>query len=320
VELLITGGYPRDNHARCKEGFRYAEAFVSVLDWEKEEFVRELRYKSPLEYSSESLTQQFKTGTVIGDELIVPSNIEILFIDIDTFKINRVITKPSFTDLHHVTVHDDNLYVANTGVESVQILDFEGDILNEYPQVEDATWKQFGESPDLRLVASTKPHFVHLNFVFFLDGEPWITRFQKRDAVSLFDHGKRIDLAISEGRPHDGHIVGDFIYFTLTDGHIVVVNKNTLKREDVIDLNEICNNKLQLGWCRGIEIVGDQAYVGFSRLRRSKIVEYGAWIIQGKQKQPARIAQYDMTKKELVKEVELGDKGGAIFTVRHIND
>ena len=320
MKLLLTGGYPRKDHASSKEGFRYEEAFVNVLDWDKGEFEREFRYKSPPEYSDPCLTQQFKSGTLIGRKLIVPSNIEILFIDIDTFEVSRTITMPSFTDLHHVACRDNKLYVANTGAETVHILDMEGNVLNEYPQVDNPTWKQYGESPDLRLIASTKPHFIHLNFIFFLEGQPWITRFQNRDAVSLFDKSKKIDLNISEGRPHDGHIVGDYIYFTLTDGHIIIVNKNTLEREEIINLNNISNNKLQLGWCRGIEIIDDQAYVGFSRLRRSKIVEYGSWIIQGRQKQSACITQYDLVKKELIKKVELGEKGGAIFTVRHISE
>ena len=34
---------------------------------------------------------------------------------------------------------------------------------------------------------STKPHLAHPNHVFHIGDEPWATRFQQKDAVSLLD-------------------------------------------------------------------------------------------------------------------------------------
>ena len=56
--------------------------------------------------------------------------------------------------------------------------------------------------------------------MFLLGDEPWVTRFELRDAISLHDHARRIDIGgerIHDGVPHDGAI-----YFTSVDGKIVL--------------------------------------------------------------------------------------------------
>ena len=66
---------------------------------------------------------------------------------------------------------------------------------------------------------TTKPHQAHPNHVFQLDGQPWVTRFNQRDAVCL-ETGER--MPIDAQRPHDGTPHNGGVYFTTIDGHIVV--------------------------------------------------------------------------------------------------
>ncbi len=313
----ISGAYPKKGVLKPKAGFRYDEAYVKILDWETGKIVNELHYKSPIEHRDIQASQMFKAGTILDGTLILPSSTEILFIELKSLKILKTISIPSFADLHHVTVKGQVIYVANTGAECVQLMDFDGNIIGEYHQASNPTWKKFKYGTDLRFIGSTKPHEIHLNHVFFINDEPWFTRFKQRDAIALHDPHKRIELGYSEGKPHDGLVLDDYVYFTLTDGYIVIVNKHTLKTEEVIDLNGISDKRLQLGWCRGIEVIENDAFVGFSSIRKSKFVEYGKWIVQGK-KLPARVAQYDLKDKELKKEVEINHKGAAIFMVKKI--
>ena len=182
------------------------------------------------------------------------------------------------------------------------------------------TWKRLPSNTDLRFAGSTKPHEVHVNYVFFIGNEMWCTRFQQKDAISLTNPQRSIDLSVSEGKPHDGLVSGDFIFFTITDGYIVVVNKNTLKKEGVFNLNEISGKENQLGWCRGLCVSNGLIYVGFSCLRPSKFKEYGSWIIKGRRKLPARIASYCLTSKKLLQERLIGERGAAIFTVRNVGE
>lgn len=318
MKLLISGGFPKIDHAKQKEGFRYEEAYWTILDWENGSYEKEVRFKSSTEYYPVEFTQQFKAGHQYGEIFVVPSNCEILIYDLKNEAIKTCITHPSFTDLHHVVIRNDCLYVVNTGIEAIQIFNMQGKLIDEYALVDNPTWKSLENNSDMRLIASTKPHYIHPNYVFFINGEPWVTRFQNKDAVSLFNSSEKINLNYSNGRPHDGHIVGEFIYFTLTDGYVVVINKENKKLEELINLNEIHYKNKILGWCRGVEILGEYAYVGFSGMRRSKFVEYAAWAVRGKERLPARVSQYNIHKKELSKEVLLGNKGGAIFTVKEL--
>jgi hypothetical protein len=316
MKFLVSGANPKKNYFKEKEGFKYKEAFLILLDWERKKNQKVILYKSPEIHREKSATHMFKTGTLLGTTLIVPTCTEILFIDIKNFLIQKTISLPSFNDLHHVNILKDYLYIANTGAECIQVVNFEGRLLNEYPMAKNPTWKSFKEGTDLRFVGPTKPHETHINHVFFINEVPWVTRFQQRDAIALHDPSKKINLSFGNGKPHDGLVKGDFIYFTLTDGHIVIINKKTLKDEDIINLNSISENNLQLGWCRGIEVIDNNAFVGFSRIRKSKFRDYGSWILHGKKKLPARISQYDIIGKKLINEVKIQSKGAAIFTIR----
>src|SRR5205807_8484581 len=113
------------------------------------------------------------------------------------------------------------------------------------------------------------------------EDEIWVTRFEQRDAISLTQPGRRIDIAIQ--RPHDGYLLGDSIYFTTVDGHIVQANRRTLKVENSYDLTKMSRPADQmLGWCRGLLPVDKRfLWVGFSRVRPTKFRENLAWVKRG---------------------------------------
>ena len=73
---------------------------------------------------------------------------------------------------------------------------------------------------------STKPHLAHPNHVFHIGDEPWATRFQQKDAVSLLDPTRRIDIGLE--RIHDGIVYGDRVLFTTVDAKVVIADTRTL--------------------------------------------------------------------------------------------
>ena len=83
-------------------------------------------------------------------------------------------------------------------------------------------WDRFSPDVDYRKVPTTKPHRAHPNFIFFLDGKPWVTRFNQRDAVPVDGVNGRppFDIGREEG-VHDGHIVGGGLFFTTVGGCVV---------------------------------------------------------------------------------------------------
>jgi hypothetical protein len=176
---------------------------------------------------------------------------------------------------------------------------------------------------DYRKVATTKPHVSHPNFVFFLDGEPWVTRFQQRDAVSLDGNSRgRIYHLGTEG-VHDGHVAGKYIYFTTVNGRILRFGLASGAKE-IFDLNCMrgSDGDRPLGWCRGILPLGNDAWVGFSRIRYTALRQNLDWIRRGfrdadrRPPAPTRIARFDLAEGELIEEIDLEEAGmNTIFSV-----
>ena len=152
---------------------------------------------------------------------------EVLICDFPSFAIRKIISLPFFNDLHHVAVAlDGRLFVAVTGLDAVAELAPDGTLLRLQSVADGSVWDRFSKTVDYRKVATTKPHLSHPNFVFFLDGEPWVTRFQQCDAVPLYRTGnsrtssclewKVLTTAVSH-RPHLFHC-GEQICFSVRFG------------------------------------------------------------------------------------------------------
>jgi hypothetical protein len=176
---------------------------------------------------------------------------------------------------------------------------------------------------DYRKIPTTKPHHAHPNYIFFLDGEPWVTRFEQRDAVPLDDdtNGRR-SLKL-EGEPvHDGVTSGKHIYFTAVNGVLMRFDLET-KTKTVFDLNHFSRQKRALGWCRGILPREDgTAWVGFSRIRYTALRQNIDWIRHGFRdidRQPpatTRVARYDLAESVLKDEIELETAGvNTVFSI-----
>ena len=42
MKLIVSGAYPKNYSKKYKEGFRYGEAYINLLDWESLPNMREL--------------------------------------------------------------------------------------------------------------------------------------------------------------------------------------------------------------------------------------------------------------------------------------
>ena len=224
--------------------------------------------------------------------------------------------------MHHVLPWEDRLLVASSGLDMVIAFDAGLRAVEFLPVLDEPAWSRFSPLVDYRRVQTTKPHRSHPNFLFTLDGEPWVTRAHQMDAVCLRDHSKRIDIGVA--LVHDGIVVGDYVFFTAVTGHIAIAHARTYKVECVIDLAEISGTDIPLGWSRGLLVEGNHAWVGFSRLRPTKLYENLRWwkrqlTARGDEPTavlPTRIARYDLARRELLDEIELEGVGlGAVFSI-----
>jgi hypothetical protein len=320
--LWVVGGEQRVQFSQPKEWAQYRKALVvQVVDGRPE---RVLEYESPPEHRpDETPSLVFKAATFAGDTAWLCTQTEVLVCDLPGFRIRRVISLPCFNDLHHVApAPDGRLFVAVTGLDAVAELSPEGELLRLVSVLGGSPWDRFSPEVDYRKVPTTKPHRSHPNFVFFLDGRPWVTRFNQRDAVPLdgADGRPPFDVGSEEGI-HDGHVAGDEIFFTTVSGCVVRFDLAT-GRKATFDLN-VPDEERPLGWCRGLLPAGDgQAWIGFSRIRYTTLRRNLSWIRHGfretehHRERPTRISLYDLEHGALRREIDLeGVDMGAVFSI-----
>jgi hypothetical protein len=323
--IWVVGGEQHVEFRDRPEWHRFATALVLRVEGGRPE--RVLEYRSPRAHCpDQSPSHTFKAATLTGDTAYLCTQTEVLLCDFPSFRLRRVISHPCFNDLHHVTpAPDGTLYVAVTGLDAVAQLSSDGEILRLLGSLGQDPWERFSRDVDYRKVPTTKPHRSHPNYIFFLDGRPWITRFEQCDAISLDalengENGER--LAIGTVGVHDGHLCGDRTYFTTVDGHVVRFDRQD-RQAECFDLRPLTRaDGGPIGWCRGLLPLGSRAWVGFSRIRYTTLRRNLSWLRHGFRpgafhgQPPTRIALYDLETPALLAEVDLeAARMGAVFSI-----
>jgi hypothetical protein len=319
--FYVSGGRLRSTIFRKLEEWQSCEqALLIELDPEKNRSRVLVEYVSPPEVCPEEIPAiLFKSTTLQGNKLYTCTSTEVLVYELPTFKLLHHISLPCFNDLHHAyPTQQGTILVVVTGLDMVVEITESGSVVREWSVIGEDPWTRFSRETDYRKVPTTKPHQSHPNHVFVLDEEVWVTRLQQRDAICLTTPGPRIDIAVQ--KPHDGYIFGDRIYFTTVDGRIVIANRKTLQVEETIDLNQMSGQSGQvLGWCRGVLPLDERRlWVGFTRVRPTKLIENVAWIRNGytHRHRPSHVALYDLEHKTCEQEIELEPHGiGVVFSL-----
>ena len=332
MDLWVVGGEQRIAFRELEEWRHFKTALVVKV----EEGVprRALEHETPPELRPEGEASHcFKAATFENGTAYLCTNTEVLVCDAADLAVRRIISLPCFNDLHHVAPGPDgSLWVAVTGLDAVARLSPEGELLRLYDVLGGDVWDRFSPDVDYRRVPSTKPHRSHPNYVFFRDGQPWVTRFEQRDAVPLGSGGGRGEpiapiapiapIQLGPNGIHDGHLHGGRVFFTSVDGRVTSFDLADGSRRE-LDLNSLSEEPDRpLGWCRGLLPLGRRAWVGFTSLRYTKLRKNLSWIRHGFRETehhrvlPTRIALYDLEEPALLEEVDLQPVGmGAVFSI-----
>lgn len=322
--IWVVGGEQRGVPHFTREWKLYKKALVAKVAEGRAE--RVLEYETPPQHcADDSPSIVFKAASIQGGRAYLCTQTEVLICDFPSFTIRDVISLPCFNDLHHVTAAPDGrLYVAVTGLDAVAELAPDGALLDLISVTGDPVWNRFSRTVDYRKIATTKPHHAHPNFIFFLDGEPWVTRFVQRDAVPLNGHGKgRPPFSLGMEGVHDGHVADGSVYFTAVNGFVLSFDlaSGKMQRFDLNQAESSYRNR-PLGWCRGILPHGNDIWVGFSRIRYTQLRHNVDWIRRGFRDAdrlppaPTRIARYDVGANALVDEFDLESAGmNTIFSM-----
>ena len=321
--VWVVGGIIRPTMFYEQEAFSYKSAAV-VRVHEDGCAEKAFEYVTPPAHRPEKSGIVFKAATFQKDRVLLCTQTEILVCSLPDFEIQQVISLPCFNDVHHVTVGPNgNFYVAVTGLDAVAEVSPDGELVQITNVLGDDVWNRFSETVDYRLVESTKPHLSHPNYVFFRDEEPWVTRFHQRDAVPLYRLEEE-SISLADVPVHDGLVHENKVLFTCVDGRIIEHDLKSDKTE-VFDLKKFNPDPARdLGWCRGIMPNRDgTTWVGFSRLRFSKVRENLSWMKNGFQdtsQYPSRISRYSADKSEHLEDIDLESTGlGAVFSIHPID-
>ena len=258
-----------------------------------------------------------KCATRSGNRLYCCTQTEVVVFSLPDFEPVVYVSLPRFNDVHHVLPTDSGtMLVAISGLEMVVEIDDDGNVLGEWNVLGGPAWNGFDPHVDYRQGVNTKPHRAHPNYLFQLDGRPWVTRFECKDAVAVADPRDRLEAA--HERLHDGVVRGTDVYFTTVDG--TIARYDTAQRRPVEShaLTRSSGHDDVLGWCRGLYFQDDDhCWVGFTRIRPTRLRETVAWIRnRGTSQAPTRIARYATDGWTIVDEIELERHGmNAVFSI-----
>lgn len=313
MQILISGAIPGPEH-------RFGvKAVLALLDTASREISLVYEYSPPAElFAGQNV--QF-TGYAFGNGILYVCvfNEVLMLKEWPRPRLADRITHPGFNDLHHCLLRPEGLVVANTGLETIDYVAFDGtlkhrwDLLSEIPGV-----RIIDPNKDYRLVPDTKPHLKHVNHVFEAGGNLWSTQLRESAAICVTDSGR---IPMEVGMPHDGVRAGDERLFTTTNGHLVIADAETgvvLKR---LSLAAMTPGLEQLGWCRGVARHPenpDLCFVAFTKARRSKWKEVGYRLRHGHPNPASRIALYDLRHESLIDVWPIGDDPGLILFQIHI--
>ncbi|MFM8321377.1 MAG: hypothetical protein ACKOC5_10715 [Chloroflexota bacterium] len=294
----------------------YQEGVILRIDPANGAWDECVTYESPVDVvHPEDPAITFQAGDIREDVLVVCTQTEVMRYRLPGFEQIGYFTHPFFNDLHHVRhTPDGGLLLANAGLDMVVETTVEGDVLNAWNVLGEEPWQKIFSGVDYRK-QSTKPHRSHPNYLFYIDRQPWATRFHQGDAINLERPDERIQ--ISSERIHDGVVSDGRVYFTSVNGCLHIANTATRQIEQVINLNDMHPEETLLGWCRSLLVDGDQVWVGFSRIRPTKWRQNVTWLVRGfKHVQPTHIACYDLARRECLVEIDLEPMGmNAIYSI-----
>lgn len=230
---------------------------------------------------------RFGALSVDGRDLVACTGTHVLRIGPDGRVTGRE-GHPWLSDVHHALVIDGVAHAASTALDGVVALGLAPTFL---PTV------RGGVSPHVERPPGT-PSQTHPNFVFRVDGVAHVTRGTRGDAVALRDLER--SWAIAPVVVHDGIVTPEGVWFTRVDGQLVLIDPATGRIAQTVALHQPGDGPEPLGWCRGLCIADGIAWVGFTRLRATRLRRHLAWArgrLRGRPiatRRPTRIEGFDL--------------------------
>ncbi len=215
-----------------------------------------LRYRATAPWVADGVGHRFGAPGVDGDRVWLCTERDVVcWPGGDRFD------QPAFADLHHVAATPEGLLAVATGAGGV-VRATDGRFWPVHPGATAPT-------TDVRCLPFDD--VFHPNHLVVWRGRTWVTRGGRGDVVPL-EGGPPVQVA--DVVIHDGFACDEGVWFTAVDGRLVLVD---LDQRRVLRSVVIAGDGA-LGWCRGLVLDGDTAWVGFTRLRATRLRRNLAWL------------------------------------------
>lgn len=332
LSFLVTGGYYDAS----------GEGVVWQVDLERERAEPFLRWSPPAHLHVPR--KGFAGGCRAGEEhLYVAAHCAVVRIDLSRAVVSGVLHQPSFNDLHHVAVSRERLYLANTGLGSVDIHELGGRFLGSHALL--PTWanhrRMAGEDPpgwsevldsgwdgaepvpwprqrdedgyhDLgggRLGAPFArlkvPDHLHPNHVCVTPNQTLVTCLYDGTVRDLrtFD----TVLTLPDAHPHDGVIAADAFWTTSIDGLVRASPLRDGRVEGEAGTRLRVFETGHAGWCRGLWTDGRLLAVGLTEVRRGRLPRH-RWADREPEGTETSVLLLELPEGRLLARVDLTDR------------
>ena len=247
------------------------------------------------------------TGIAIDGDYVWAcfSNI-IAKIRISDFVIVDVIEDKHFNDLHEITLHKNRLYVANTGYESVDIIDLETKVVERIDLLGESLRKN---RPEYQQDQDSKPHLHHISSITIDDEENIIVGMVRQQRILNLTKWEWIGSKHSSP-VHDVEFIDGKIWFT-TVGGLISNSEETWNLSDY---------QSEIGWTRGLAVTDEGMYVGTTAIRESNHDYYKIITDSDTERTGAKICYIPFNKNSERLEIEIMNAGNRkIFSIENLS-
>ena len=214
----------------------------------------------------------------------------IVLIDIDSKTIAKRLSDENFNDLHQIEMHGSKLYIANTGNESIDILDTKDDSIQRIDLLGSGL-RSF--KPDFHQHEDTKPHLHHLSSVTLNGDDELLLGLVRQSRIINLNSWNWIGPRMP-GPVHDVYCdENDSIWCTSVPGQI-----HRFSNEGEHDIWEMKDYQEIVGWTRGLAITEQGILVGTTAIRESNADYFSSFTEQRVGQVPAMLTwiPFDRTK------------------------
>ena len=235
---------------------------VILYDVEKNEIIKQYVHNKTWKRTG------WRGGVLFNDYLISTDWNDIHYFNIKDWKYERTFKFNLFNDLHYLAVKNNKLYVANTGLDSIEI--FENPLKPKHIKTKfvfkcNPCFKNRDIDTNIKWNEQYKTkHSCHPNCISLKGGKIFITCFE--DHTRKYYTGKIIELnsgkvVLGNYNCHDGNFNKGNFYLTQTRQNKLLIINDILNRTWPISKPDKKINIGGNGWWRGMILKDNNVYI-----------------------------------------------------------